>query len=395
MMNSLPISRRCLLKGAALGLATAIAPTAHSAWGQSREKFVDVVMVQPAYTGESSIRIGYMLKAWPYQKAGYSIKRIDILNADTGMTIQSFARDEDDWPRIFHDPLPENPVLAESGPLNAVYIPLQLRIPKSAAMPAKVAHRLTLQGSGPAADIKIIGGRFRPAYHQSVHVISSPVRGDTLVLFNQGTNGYHFNAVFFRNGKPNTGLVYAFDAIQTNEAHTSIMRDDGGKDILNNTDYCIYGAHIYAAASGTVIRIVDGFDDQQGHRKTQPITADSLAGNHIIIDIGNGYYSLYAHCQKGSFGHLKTGDQVTIGQPIATVGNSGNSDGPHLHFEIFSGSTDPLFSIGIPFVLDNFSVVGRIENCDLETMSLESTRLVKPRAYSKTMPDEISIIEVA
>ena len=394
MMNSLPISRRGLLKGAALGIATAMAPAARSDWGRSREKFVDILMVQPAYAGESSIRIGYMLKTWPYQKEGYSLKRIDILNAGTGLAIQSFARDEDDWPRIFNDPLPENPVLAESGPLDATYIPLQLRIPKSAVMPTKVTHRLTLQSSDSATDITVLGGKFRPTYHQPVHVISSPVRGNNLVLFNQGTNGYHFNAVFFRNGKPNTGLVYAFDAIQTNEAHTSIMRDDGGKDVFNNTDYCIYGAPIYAAVSGTVIRIVDGFDDQQGHRKNQPITADSLAGNHLVIDIGGGYYNLCAHCQKGSFGSLKTGDQVSVGQPIATVGNSGNSDGPHLHFEIFSGSTDPLFSIGIPFVLNNFSVVGKIKNCDLDTMSVESTELPKPRAYSKTMPDEISIIDV-
>ncbi|NLE76368.1 MAG: M23 family metallopeptidase [Chloroflexi bacterium] len=54
-------------------------------------------------------------------------------------------------------------------------------------------------------------------------------------------------------------------------------------------------------------------------------------GNLIIIDHGNGYVTLYAHL---SAFQVKTGDSVGKGGRIGSVGSTGNSTGPHLHFEI-------------------------------------------------------------
>jgi len=53
-------------------------------------------------------------------------------------------------------------------------------------------------------------------------------------------------------------------------------------------------------------------------------------GNAIIIDHGNGVRALYAHTSQML---VKKGQKVTEGQLIAKSGNSGNSSGPHLHFE--------------------------------------------------------------
>lgn len=54
-------------------------------------------------------------------------------------------------------------------------------------------------------------------------------------------------------------------------------------------------------------------------------------GNLIIIDHGNGITTYYGHCSKL---YKKVGATVNAGDLIAAVGNTGNSTGPHLHFEI-------------------------------------------------------------
>ena len=80
----------------------------------------------------------------------------------------------------------------------------------------------------------------------------------------------------------------------------------------------ISGQPIYAVADGYVV------------------IAEALTtsyGNYIIIEHDNGLYTLYAHGQPGSI-TVKEGQRVKQGQQIMRVGNSGNSTGPHLHFEV-------------------------------------------------------------
>ena len=59
-------------------------------------------------------------------------------------------------------------------------------------------------------------------------------------------------------------------------------------------------------------------------------------GNYIVVRHSETIYTLYAHCKELL---PKVGDTINAGQVIATVGDTGNATGPHLHFEIRDGET--------------------------------------------------------
>ena len=80
------------------------------------------------------------------------------------------------------------------------------------------------------------------------------------------------------------------------------------------------GTKVVAAHGGTVVKAGgNGAGDGPAY------------GNAIVIKHGNGQYSQYAHLSKIN---VKVGQIVATGQKIALSGNTGNSSGPHLHFEI-------------------------------------------------------------
>ena len=54
-------------------------------------------------------------------------------------------------------------------------------------------------------------------------------------------------------------------------------------------------------------------------------------GNAVVLDHGYGVRTFYGHTHEI---HVKTGEEVERGQLIASVGNSGRSTGPHLHYSV-------------------------------------------------------------
>jgi murein DD-endopeptidase MepM/ murein hydrolase activator NlpD len=54
-------------------------------------------------------------------------------------------------------------------------------------------------------------------------------------------------------------------------------------------------------------------------------------GNYVVVDHGNGFSTLYGHLTTI---YVNAGETVSAGQQIGTMGNTGNSTGPHLHFEV-------------------------------------------------------------
>jgi len=82
----------------------------------------------------------------------------------------------------------------------------------------------------------------------------------------------------------------------------------------------------------------------------------SIGGNMMVVDIGGGAFAFYAHFQRDSL-KAKVGDRVTKGQVLGLLGNTGNTDAPHLHFHLMD-SPVPLYANGLPFVLERFTSEG-------------------------------------
>ncbi len=76
------------------------------------------------------------------------------------------------------------------------------------------------------------------------------------------------------------------------------------------------------------------------------------SGNYVLIDHGNGEFSMLAHLQQGSL-LVKKGDQVKRGQPVAKIGSSGSSNNPHLHFELRNGAD--FKADGLPAIFRDFT----------------------------------------
>ena len=91
----------------------------------------------------------------------------------------------------------------------------------------------------------------------------------------------------------------------------------------------IRGAKICASADGTVIRAVNGCPHDYG--KNGSCGCGGGYGNYCIIDHGNGYWTLYGHSDGIK---VSVGQTVKQGDVIGTVGSTGYSTGPHLHFEV-------------------------------------------------------------
>ena len=98
--------------------------------------------------------------------------------------------------------------------------------------------------------------------------------------------------------------------------------------------YYIFGDPVLAVANGRVTEAIDTLPDKPVGGRTWA----EMAGNHLVLDIGGGRYVLYGHLKQGSL-RMQVGDLVGRRQVIGQVGDSGNSDEPHLHIQVQNQAT--------------------------------------------------------
>jgi hypothetical protein len=194
-------------------------------------------------------------------------------------------------------------------------------------------------------------------------VIGPPVKGPNWVALNGCCEpGFpHRGSLLPVNGKLNNSQRFAIDWKQTNAQGEFVTGDK-----TKNESYVDYGVNIYAVADGTVVSILDG--EEANAPGVLPVTDPVLAakitlqnvdGNHIVLDLGGHVYAMYAHMIKGTL-TVKPGDKVKKGDVIGKLGNTGNANASHMHFQLMN---DPslLEGDGLPYVIDTFTYRGQVD----------------------------------
>ena len=182
-----------------------------------------------------------------------------------------------------------------------------------------------------------------------------PLGGEVFVHDGHDLNAHHRRLDITGGMTTHFGITanfmrYAHDFVFT-DAQGKLFRTDGATP----QDWFGYGAPVLATGEGVVRELHDGMAD---NRKGAPPPFDQAAvmknlklflGNYVLLDHGNGEYSLFAHLKQGSV-RVAAGQRVARGEQIGAMGMSGDAFLVHLHYQLQSG---PGFEEGLPAYFEN------------------------------------------
>ena len=249
---------------------------------------------------------------------------------------------------------------------------------KDAALPSHLLHSISYDGPSPRSRVDHLRntGAVLAVNNRAPLVIGSPVQGGkwlAAAAYNSPL-GHHRRTLMSLDNKLQAAERYAIDWIMLDEKLRSLT---GSNTVMAN--FTSYGQPIIAVADGNVVGVVDKFGDQPAGKASGDFNYPG--GNTITQDLGNGNFALYAHLKPGSI-KVHEGDKIKRGQVLADLGNSGNSDAPHLHFHMMDGPAS-LGSNGVPYVFDSFTIAGQAAD---ETAFLKEEEELKSHKLTPVQP---------
>jgi murein DD-endopeptidase MepM/ murein hydrolase activator NlpD len=111
-------------------------------------------------------------------------------------------------------------------------------------------------------------------------------------------------------------------------------------------------------------------------------------GNEVVLELAPGVFAFYAHLQPGSI-RVEIGEAVKAGQVLGLLGNTGNTDAAHLHFQLADGP-DVLTATSLPFVIDEWTLAGTVSP---EGSRTEIQVVGPPEPQTNTFPLEMSVAD--
>jgi hypothetical protein len=327
-----------------------VEPTAESSF-DLKVKFAP----QELKSTNGMINIMYSLEASNFETDGYKLRDFQVVNSSNNKILCSIS-DTNKYLVILK---PDNVIMREDlyyYPQNAHlnYIFLVDLISDPSQVPQRIKHKLILTKNSKQW---IVEGEEVSVSKAAVPLFSPPLKGELFMSANSTTleNNHHPKICVTYKGNTTIPERYCID---WNKIDASGNTYNGDPGVCEN--WYIYGQNVYAVSIGEVVSVNDGMPDQfPVGTKSADLTMFNGIGNSVTLAVPGGYVT-YGHMIKNSIA-VKIGQSVSRGQLIGKVGNSGNSDAPHLHIGLHTDF--PYYiSEGLPYCYDSIEKIGSVEN---------------------------------
>jgi murein DD-endopeptidase MepM/ murein hydrolase activator NlpD len=239
-------------------------------------------------------------------------------------------------------------------PSSAAFAFMDLTVTDLARLPKRLVHTTSveIEPGLPVPSTSVNTGA-RARVHQGPPVrIAPPLAGPrwTTIV------GAHRRSLQPVNGRFVNGQRFAIDWNRLDDQYRPAFGDPA--TFASNPSY---GAPLLAVANGKVVEAVDGIPDQPPDA-FEPVGPEIADGNVVILRLAPSVFAGYAHLVPGSV-RVEVGDRVRTGAVLGALGNSGNSNGPHLHFQLMN-EPSLLASTGLPLEFRRFRLTGVIPSMD-------------------------------
>lgn len=314
----------------------------------------------------------------------WSLQRIDVRSNSAGALYGVEGKELGDLLReLGRKPEDKDGAAGELAPGKSVIAYMWIDLAEDEPAPGHLMHRFTVKLSGDETPRKLDGPT--TVVWNRLTEIDSPLRGTNWLAVNGPSNvSHHRRSTVVLDGTPHIGQRYAIDWVKVGKDFKTFHGDP--KD---NRSYLCFGVDALAVGDGVVVEVKDGIPENvPDATPVVPITLETVAGNHIDLDLGGGVFAMYAHLQPGSL-KVKLGDRVKRGQVLGLVGNTGNSTEPHLHFQLMDRNS-PLASEGLPYALSEYMVTQRVTGTFPHPTA---SPLAAPESHRGEIPQEMQLVD--
>jgi murein DD-endopeptidase MepM/ murein hydrolase activator NlpD len=313
---------------------------------------------RPVLGTDGRQHLAYELQLTNITAATLSVERVRVLDPSRGDRVVEELSEEQLASKLI---VFGNPTGEAFGAGVGGFLFMDVSYPNGARLPDRLEYRFDVSTSEETGLPETFSAGPTLVRQAGAVVVSAPLSGPRW-LTGEGcceTVTSHRGAIFPIDGTFHAPERFAIDWVRVGQ---NGKLWEGPRDELSSYPY--YGAKVRSVADGRVVGTRDTEPEQTPGDFPSILDLNDFGGNYVVVDIGEGRYAYYAHLQQRNEGVLvERGDRVRMGQVLGKLGNTGNTDAPHLHFMIIDGKS-PLVSNALPFEIGSFRTDGTLTNYD-------------------------------